>query len=169
MCVWGLVPFSLFGGRLWRCKVRVWGGFWVPASTRRQQPVKFGTACRTVIDPNTHARLGFVVVQTVFMHDGVEVKAGDKDEIILSGNDIEKVSVSAALIQQSTSVKKKDIRKFLDGEFPHPTLPMNAAHFGPANLFNPSAARVRDHRCALCSSFFALFAIFPFVLSFSSD
>lgn len=32
-----------------------------------------------------------------------------------SGNSIEAVSQSAALIQQSTTVKRKDIRKFLDG------------------------------------------------------
>jgi len=38
-----------------------------------------------------------------------------KDEFVLEGNDIELVSRSAALIQQSTKVKKKDIRKFLDG------------------------------------------------------
>merc|ERR1711997_867869 len=38
-----------------------------------------------------------------------------KDELILEGNDIELVSRSAALIQQSTTVKNKDIRKFLDG------------------------------------------------------
>ena len=33
----------------------------------------------------------------------------------LEGNDIELVSNSAALIQQATTVKNKDIRKFLDG------------------------------------------------------
>ncbi|XP_052040612.1 60S ribosomal protein L9-like [Apodemus sylvaticus] len=38
-----------------------------------------------------------------------------KDELILDGNDIELVSNSAALIQQATTVKNKDIRKFLDG------------------------------------------------------
>ncbi|XP_021339065.1 60S ribosomal protein L9-like [Mizuhopecten yessoensis] len=38
-----------------------------------------------------------------------------KDEFFLQGNDIEAVSRSAALVQQSTSVKDKDIRKFLDG------------------------------------------------------
>ncbi|XP_041358989.1 60S ribosomal protein L9-like [Gigantopelta aegis] len=38
-----------------------------------------------------------------------------KDEFLLQGNDIELVSRSAALIQQSTMVKDKDIRKFLDG------------------------------------------------------
>merc|ERR1712154_423663 len=38
-----------------------------------------------------------------------------KDELIVHGNSIEAVSQSAALIQQSTTVKNKDIRKFLDG------------------------------------------------------
>lgn len=38
-----------------------------------------------------------------------------KDEIILNGTDVELVSRSAALIHQSTLVKNKDIRKFLDG------------------------------------------------------
>ena len=32
-----------------------------------------------------------------------------------SGNNVDAVSQSAALIQQSTTVKNKDIRKFLDG------------------------------------------------------
>lgn len=38
-----------------------------------------------------------------------------KDELIIEGNSLEDVSRSAALIQQSTTVKDKDIRKFLDG------------------------------------------------------
>ncbi|XP_060083529.1 large ribosomal subunit protein uL6-like [Ylistrum balloti] len=38
-----------------------------------------------------------------------------KDEFFIQGNDIELVSRSAALVQQSTTVKNKDIRKFLDG------------------------------------------------------
>ena len=33
------------------------------------------------------------------------------------GNDVEKVSLSAALIQQITKVRNKDIRKFLDGVY----------------------------------------------------
>jgi len=38
-----------------------------------------------------------------------------KDQLELEGNDIVEVSLSAARIQQMTKVKRKDIRKFLDG------------------------------------------------------
>merc|ERR1711928_331757 len=53
----------------------------------------------------------------VKMMKGVTVvnSTAQKDELILSGNDIEAVSQSAAFIQQSVKVKNKDIRKFLDG------------------------------------------------------
>lgn len=63
--------------------------------------------------------LGEKIMRTVDMQPGVTVatSANVKDEIILSGNDIELVSLSAAQIQQSTAVKKKDIRKFLDGVY----------------------------------------------------
>ncbi|KAK9680935.1 60S ribosomal protein L9B [Basidiobolus ranarum] len=61
--------------------------------------------------------LGEKVIRRVKMLDGVTIKHSEaqKDEIILSGNSLENVSQSAASIQQSTRVKNKDIRKFLDG------------------------------------------------------
>lgn len=51
------------------------------------------------------------------MRPGVEVVASQnqKDQIELSGNDLENVSQSAADIQQICRVRNKDIRKFLDG------------------------------------------------------
>ncbi|CAG8543026.1 7764_t:CDS:2 [Funneliformis mosseae] len=61
--------------------------------------------------------LGEKVIRRVKMLPGVEIQisANQKDELILTGNDLENVSQSAANIQQSTAVKNKDIRKFLDG------------------------------------------------------
>merc|ERR1719469_1752255 len=61
--------------------------------------------------------LGEKIVRTVNMLPGVkaEKSAGTKDELILTGVDINLVSRSAALIRQSCLVKNKDIRKFLDG------------------------------------------------------
>ena len=57
------------------------------------------------------------IIRRVNMYPGVTcaVSTKQKDELILEGNDLEAVSRSAALIQQSTLVKDKDIRKFLDG------------------------------------------------------
>merc|ERR1712130_498227 len=61
--------------------------------------------------------LGEKFIRKVKMHPGVTVEnsKGQKDELIVQGNSVDAVSQSAALIQQSTTVKNKDIRKFLDG------------------------------------------------------
>ncbi|XP_059471180.1 large ribosomal subunit protein uL6 [Neocloeon triangulifer] len=61
--------------------------------------------------------LGEKYIRKVKMAPGVTVvnSTKQKDELVLEGNSIEDVSRSAALIQQSTTVKNKDIRKFLDG------------------------------------------------------
>jgi len=61
--------------------------------------------------------IGEKMVRKVPMLEGVQITRNEKvkDEIVLTGNDIGLVSQSAANIQQSTSVKEKDIRKFLDG------------------------------------------------------
>ena len=61
--------------------------------------------------------LGEKIVRKVPMLEGVTVATGAKDEIVITGNSLENVSQSAATIQQSTSVKNKDIRKFLDGVY----------------------------------------------------
>jgi len=61
--------------------------------------------------------LGEKIVRRVECHAGVTLSLTKdvKDEIVLEGNEIESVSLTAALIQQICTVKKKDIRKFLDG------------------------------------------------------
>merc|ERR1711937_798636 len=61
--------------------------------------------------------LGEKRVRKVKLLDGVTYtrSADVKDQIELTGNDIGNVSLTAAQIQQSTNVRKKDLRKFLDG------------------------------------------------------
>jgi large subunit ribosomal protein L9e len=61
--------------------------------------------------------LGEKVVRVVDAIGDTKVKrsADVKDEIVLEGSDIQSVSRTAALIQQICAVKRKDIRKFLDG------------------------------------------------------
>lgn len=61
--------------------------------------------------------LGEKANRSVKMLPGVtcQMSKSQKDELILQSNDVEAVSRCAALIQQSTTVKRKDIRKFLDG------------------------------------------------------
>ena len=61
--------------------------------------------------------LGEKKVRKVFMAKNVICKKNDivKDEILINGNDLNLVSLSAAQIQRSCLVKNKDIRKFLDG------------------------------------------------------
>merc|ERR1739842_88342 len=73
----------------------------------------------TVTGGNVEIRnfLGEKRVRRVKLLDGVEYvrTANVKDQIELSGNDIVAVSLTAARIQQSTNVRNKDLRKFLDG------------------------------------------------------
>ena len=61
--------------------------------------------------------LGEKVIRTVDAMPGCAVKRSTdiKDEITVEGNDIQGVSRTCALIQQICAVKRKDIRKFLDG------------------------------------------------------
>ena len=51
------------------------------------------------------------------MADGVKCIRSEhvKDEILIQGNDIDLVSASTASVHRACLVKKKDIRKFLDG------------------------------------------------------
>ncbi|CAI5444937.1 unnamed protein product [Caenorhabditis angaria] len=61
--------------------------------------------------------LGEKIIRRVPLPEGVtaSISTAQKDEIIVEGNDLQFVSQAAARIQQSTAVKEKDIRKFLDG------------------------------------------------------
>merc|ERR1712224_428070 len=60
--------------------------------------------------------LGEKIVRKIDMLGDCKVaKTDTKDEIMVDGTDVELVGLSCALINQSCAVKKKDIRKFLDG------------------------------------------------------
>eukprot|EP00211_Chloroparvula_japonica_P016146 CAMPEP_0119119572 /NCGR_PEP_ID=MMETSP1310-20130426/1006_1 /TAXON_ID=464262 /ORGANISM="Genus nov. species nov., Strain RCC2339" /LENGTH=193 /DNA_ID=CAMNT_0007109017 /DNA_START=13 /DNA_END=594 /DNA_ORIENTATION=- len=61
--------------------------------------------------------LGERRVRQIKMLEGVTIKRDPdvKDQLLLEGNSIDNVSRSCALIHQACLVKKKDIRKFLDG------------------------------------------------------
>lgn len=61
--------------------------------------------------------LGEKRVRVIKMLPGVKIARSEavKDELILSGNDVELVSRSTSLIHQICLVRNKDIRKFLDG------------------------------------------------------
>jgi len=61
--------------------------------------------------------LGEKKIRKVLMANGIVCIKNEKikDEIVIRGNDIDLVSISAASIHRACLVKKKDIRKFLDG------------------------------------------------------
>ncbi|PVU92420.1 hypothetical protein BB561_003830 [Smittium simulii] len=61
--------------------------------------------------------LGEKYVRKVELLEGVTITqtTNVKDELVLIGNSLDNVSQSAATIKQSTLVRNKDIRKFLDG------------------------------------------------------
>uniref|UniRef100_A0A1E1X178 Large ribosomal subunit protein uL6 n=1 Tax=Amblyomma aureolatum TaxID=187763 RepID=A0A1E1X178_9ACAR len=61
--------------------------------------------------------LGEKRVRIVKVLPGVKIEKSDavKDEIIITGVDVENVGRSAALIHQCALVRRKDIRQFLDG------------------------------------------------------
>jgi large subunit ribosomal protein L9e len=61
--------------------------------------------------------LGERRVRDIKMMEGVTIRKDPdvKDQILLEGNNIDNVSRSCALVRQSCMVRKKDIRKFLDG------------------------------------------------------
>lgn len=54
--------------------------------------------------------VGEKVVRKCPMLEGVTIAEGGKDELVLTGNDIENVSQSAASITDKCRVKEKDVR-----------------------------------------------------------
>lgn len=87
--------------------------------------------------------LGEKIVRKVIMQDGVDVETSkaQKDELVLMGNDIEKVSQSAADIQQICRVRNKDIRKVrLRPEQNERTISTNPSHSSLTVSTSPSGA-----------------------------
>uniref|UniRef100_A0A2K5M6C7 Large ribosomal subunit protein uL6 n=1 Tax=Cercocebus atys TaxID=9531 RepID=A0A2K5M6C7_CERAT len=120
------VEFSLLGKKKKRLRVDKWWG-------NRKELTTVRTVCSHVQNMIKGVTLDFCYkMRSVYAHFPINViiqengslmrpdvacsvSQAQKDELILEGNDIELVSNSAALIQQATTVKNKDIRKFLDG------------------------------------------------------
>lgn len=61
--------------------------------------------------------VGEKVVRVVQLSPGVTIERGEKDELVLTGNDLDLVSQDAANINGVAKVRNKDIRKFLDGAY----------------------------------------------------
>ena len=81
-----------------------------------------GVTCENSKDQKVRYCITFLIlIFFCFLYDLLMIIDSTKlifilqDELTLTGNSIEAVSQSVALIQQSTTVKNKDIRKFLDG------------------------------------------------------
>uniref|UniRef100_G1U752 Large ribosomal subunit protein uL6 n=1 Tax=Oryctolagus cuniculus TaxID=9986 RepID=G1U752_RABIT len=123
------VELSLLGKKKKRLRVDKWWG-------NRKELATVHTICSHVQNMIKGVTLGFrYKMRSVYAHFPINVviqengslveirnflgacsvSQAQKDELVLEGNDIELVSNSAALIQQATTVKNKDIRKFLDG------------------------------------------------------
>merc|ERR1712142_1209537 len=88
---------------------------------KRKEVAAVRTICTHISNMVKGVTLGFQYkMRAVYAHfpiNCVTIQSSpkQKDEFVVEGNCIEAVSQSAASIQQSTTVKHKDIRKFLDG------------------------------------------------------
>ncbi|KAB1270220.1 60S ribosomal protein L9 [Camelus dromedarius] len=104
------VELSLLGKKKKRLWVDKWWG-------NRKELATVCTIRSHVQNRIKGVTLGFRHKMRVRMRLGVacSVSQAQKDELVLEGNDIELASNSAALIQQATTIKNKDIRKILNG------------------------------------------------------
>ena len=100
-----LVEVRNFLGEKFIRKVRMHEG--VTCENSKDQKVRY---CITFL-----ILIFFVSFTLLMIIDSTKLIFILQDELTLTGNSIEAVSQSVALIQQSTTVKNKDIRKFLDG------------------------------------------------------